>query len=140
MSAHIRRARIEERDRLREIRAAVRENRLGDPSRITDDDYAWFTEQPGIWVWEEDGAILGFSAGDTRDGTVWALFVAPGHERRGIGRALFAAACEALRLAGHRTALLTTEPGTRAEYFYRKAGWEVVGDSPRGELIFRSAL
>jgi GNAT superfamily N-acetyltransferase len=140
MSAHIRRARLEERERLKEIRSAVHENKLGDPSRVTDEDYAWFTDHPGIWVWEEDGRILGFSAGDTRDGTVFALFVDPAHERRGIGRALFEAACETLRRAGHRTAMLTTEPGTRAERFYRSAGWEVVGDSPHGELIFRSIL
>ena len=58
----------EERERLKEIRSAVHENKLGDPSRVTDEDYAWFTDHPGIWVWEEDSRILGFSAGDTRDG------------------------------------------------------------------------
>src|SRR5215813_7752095 len=124
MAVPIRRARIEERERLKEIRSAVRENRLGDPSRVTDQDYAWFIEHPGIWVWDEDGRILGLAAGDTRDGTIWALFVDPAHERRGIGRALFAAACETLRCHGHRTAMLTTEPGTRAERFYRSSGWE----------------
>ena len=76
---------------------------------MTDADYAWFEEHPGIWVWEESGHILGFSASDTRDGTIWALFVDPACERRGIGRALLAAACETLRCAGHRTAMLTTD-------------------------------
>jgi GNAT superfamily N-acetyltransferase len=140
MSGNVRRARFEERDRISEIRFAVQENKLGDPAAVTDAHYAWFTEHPGVWVWEEDGRILGFSAGDTRDGTIWALFVDPAHHRRGIGRALFEAACDTLRKAGHRTALLTTEPGTRAERFYRAAGWRVVGTSPKGELIFRSTL
>jgi GNAT superfamily N-acetyltransferase len=140
MSGHIRRARLGERDRITEIRFAVRENRLGDPSRVTAEDYAWFTENPGIWVWDEDGQILGFSAGDPRDGTIWALFVDPAHERRGIGRALLEAACDALRQGGHRSAMLTTDPGTRADRFYRAAGWIVVGDSERGELVFRSIL
>jgi len=142
MSGHIRRARFEERDRINEIRFAVHENKLGDPTAVTEAHYAWFTEHPGIWVWEEeeDGRILGFSAGDTRDGTIWALFVDPAHERRGIGRALLEAACESLRCAGHRTAMLTTEPGTRAEGFYRAAGWSAIGTSPKGELIFRSIL
>jgi GNAT superfamily N-acetyltransferase len=140
MSGHIRRARHDERSRIAEIRFAVRENQLGDPTLVTADDYAWFTKHPGIWVWEEDGQILGFSAGDPRDGTIWALFVDPSHERRGIGRALFEAACDTLRRAGHRTAMLTTDPGTRAERFYRAAGWKVVGNNTKGELIFRAVL
>jgi GNAT superfamily N-acetyltransferase len=140
MSGNIRRARHDERGRISEIRFAVQENRLGDPTLVTAEDYAWFTEHPGIWVWEEGGQILGVSAGDPRDGTIWALFVDPGCERRGVGRALFEAACDTLRRAGHRTAMLTTDSGTRAERFYRAAGWKVVGTSHRGELIFRSVL
>ena len=140
MSGHIRRARPDERGRITEIRFAVQENRLGDPTRVTDADYAWFEEHPGIWVWEEGGRILGFSAADTRDGTIWALFVDPACERRGVGRALFATACNTLGRAGHRTALLTTDAGTRAERFYRAAGWKVIGTSTRGELIFHTVL
>jgi len=68
MDRHIRPARFEERDCLSEIRFAVQENKLGDPGAVTDAHYAWFTAHPGIWVWEEDSRILGFSAGDTRDG------------------------------------------------------------------------
>ena len=100
MTGSIRRARLEERPRITEIRFAVRENQLSDPSRVTDADYHWFSENPGIWVWEEDGRILGFSAADTRDGTIWALFIDPGHEGHGIGRALLAKACDVLRQAG----------------------------------------
>jgi GNAT superfamily N-acetyltransferase len=140
MSGHIRRARLDERSRISEIRFAVSENRLSDPSRVTDADYQWFSENPGIWVWEENGEILGFSAADTRDGTIWALFVDPRHEGRGIGRGLLAAACDVLRRAGHRTGLLTTDPGTRAERFYRAAGWTALGSTVGGELIFRSTL
>jgi GNAT superfamily N-acetyltransferase len=66
--------------------------------------------------------------------------VAPGHERRGIGRALFEKALEVLRQDGHRTAWLTTEPGSRAEGFYRAAGWKVIGTNPKGELIFHSSI
>ncbi|MPZ36113.1 MAG: GNAT family N-acetyltransferase [Rhodospirillales bacterium] len=140
MSGHIRRARLDERPRVSEIRFAVRENRLSDPSRVTDADYRWFSENPGIWAWEEDGRILGFSAADTRDGTIWALFVDPGHEGRGIGRALLANACAVLRDAGHRAVTLTTDPGTRADRFYREAGWTALGIDECGEQIFRSTL
>ena len=140
MSGHIRRARPEERPRISEIRLAVRENQLSDPSRVTDADYHWFSEHPGIWVWEEDGRILGFSAADTRDGTIWALFIDPDHEGRGIGRALLARACDVLRAAGHRTATLGTEPRSRADRFYREAGWIALEIDARGEQIFRLAL
>ena len=140
MSGHIRRARLDERPRITEIRLAVRENRLTDPSRVTDADYLWFSENPGIWVWEEDGDILGFSAADTRDGSVWALFIDPGHEGRGIGRALLAKACDVLRDAGHRIATLGTQPGSRADTFYRQAGWTALHIDQRGEQILRLTL
>ena len=140
MSGHIRRARLEERPRISEIRFAVRENQLLDPSRVTDADYHWFSENPGIWVWEEKGRILGFSSADTRDGTIWALFIDPDHEGRGIGRALLARACDVLREAGHRAATLGTEPGSRADRFYREAGWTALHIDERGEQVFRLAL
>jgi len=55
---------------------------------------------------------------DPRDGSIFALFVHPNYERRGIGRALWPLACEILRASGHAAAMLTTEPSTRAERFY----------------------
>ena len=98
MSHVIRRARDADHGRITEIRNAVTENVLGEASRAAvDGDYPWFRDHPGVWLWEEDGVILGFSAADTRNGSIWALFVAPGHERRGIGRVLFEKACDVLR-------------------------------------------
>ena len=96
--------------------------------------------QPGIWLWEEDGKVLGFSAADTRDGTIFALFVDPAHEGRGIGRALFARALDSLREAGHTTGSLTTQPGSRADRFYQRWGWKVLGTSASGERIFEGIL
>jgi GNAT superfamily N-acetyltransferase len=136
----IRRARQGDHPRVTEIRLAVKENILRDPGRVTIEDYVWFRDNPGVWVWEEGGEILGFSAADTRDGSIWALFVDPGHERRGIGRPLFEKALDVLRQDGHRTAWLTTQPGSRAEGFYLAAGWKVIGTSPRGETILHGVL
>ena len=137
----IRPARRSDLPRIFEIRNSVRENRLTDPSRVTEADAVWFIDNAALWVWEEaDGSVTGFSGSDPRDGSIWALFVAPGHEGRGIGRALLDRSCDALREAGHQTAVLSTEPGTRAERHYRAAGWTVTGGSPRGELIFQKAL
>ena len=137
-NACIRRAEHADIPRIQEIRLAVHENRLSDPTSVTFEDCVWFVENPGMWVWEEGGRIKGFSAADTRDGSVWALFVDPNYERRGIGRALFEAALATLRAAGYRGATLTTDPGTRAEQFYRAAGWTVVGRTPKGSLMLQS--
>jgi GNAT superfamily N-acetyltransferase len=136
----IRRARPEDHARVTEIRNNVKENVLRDPSRVTIEMYKWFEQNPGVWVWEENGHILGFSAADTRDGTIWALFIDPAHEGRGIGRALFTKACGVLREARHKTGSLTTQPGSRADRFYQKAGWKVIGTSERGERIFEGVL
>lgn len=136
----IRRARPQDHARVTEIRSSVTENILRDPSRVTVEMYKWFEQHPGVWVWEEDGRILGFSAADTRDGTIWALFIDPEQEGRGIGRALFAKACDVLRKAGHKTGSLTTQPGSRADRFYQRAGWKAVGTSERGERIFHGVL
>src|SRR5690349_5858228 len=106
--------------RIFEIRDSVRENRLSDPNAVTEAGASWFIDNGALWVWQgADGSFTGFSAGDVRDGSIWALFVAPGHEGKGIGRALLKVACDALRAAGHRAATLSTDPGTRAERHYR---------------------
>jgi GNAT superfamily N-acetyltransferase len=136
----VRRARQGDHPRITEIRMGVTENILSDPSRVTIEDYIWFRDNSGVWVWEENGDILGFSAADTRDGSIWALFVDPQHERRGIGRLLFEKALDVLRQDGHRVGWLTTDPGSRAEGFYRAAGWKVIGTSPRGEAILIGIL
>ena len=113
--------------RLVAIRGAVRENQLRDPSRVTIEDYRWFIANHGIFVWEQGGRIVGFSAADPRDGSVWALFMDRAHEGRGFARALFERACAVLRAAGCKRMRLTTSPGTRAEKFYLKAGWKIAG-------------
>lgn len=118
------------------IRAAVRENILSDPSKVTIEDYRWFIKHAPLWLWEDNGIIKGFSAGDPRDSTIWAQFVDPSYERRGIGRALLAHTCEAMRAAGHGRLALSTEAGTRAEGFYRTAGWRKTGISADGEILF----
>ena len=135
----IRTATRADRPRISEIRFAVRENRASNLALVeslTD----WLFDNSTFWVWEEDGAIQGFSAADPRDGSICALFVRPFYERRGIGRALLALACDVLKESGHATAVLTTEAGTRAERFYRTDGWTEVGRKEDGQIIFQKSL
>ena len=123
--------------RIFEIRSNAGENKLDDPARVTVEDVRSFIADTGMFVCEDGEKIVGFSAADTRDGSIWALFVDPAYEGRGIGRALFEQACAVLRQAGFEQLWLTTDRGTRAERFYRAAGWQVT--SIRGnELVFET--
>ncbi|MDC9835141.1 GNAT family N-acetyltransferase [Rhizobium binxianense] len=124
---------------LKAVRSSVVENMLSDPTKVTDDDYDWYVANPGVAVWEENGDVVGFSAADPRNGNIWALFVAPGFERNGIGSILLAEARACLKAAGIGRAWLTTDPNTRAEKFYRAAGWEHVGEKDN-ELLFERSL
>jgi GNAT superfamily N-acetyltransferase len=126
--------------RLMEIRGSVRENRLSEPSAATHTDYSWFIDHAAIHMWQKDEYIQGFSAGDPRDGSVWALFVHPAFEGRGVGQTLIQAACRSLLDAGHKNATLSTEPGSRAQYFYERNGWIATGYTSTGEMKFKKAL
>jgi GNAT superfamily N-acetyltransferase len=123
--------------RLIEIRHALRENRLSDPRSVTAADCTASIDRAASWLWINDGGIQGFAAGDPRNRLIWALFVDPAYEGRGIGRALLALACGTSREAGFETAVLNTELGTRAERFYRTNGWIETGQSAKGEIVFQ---
>jgi GNAT superfamily N-acetyltransferase len=139
LTAMIRKATRADRERISEIRFSVRENRPSKPA-VIEQLVDWIFENSAFWVWEEDGAVQGFSAADPRDGSICALFVDPSYERRGIGRALLPLACDALRESGHGTAWLSTEAGTRAESFYRADGWGEIGRQEDGQIIFQKNL
>jgi ribosomal protein S18 acetylase RimI-like enzyme len=119
------------------LRLAVRENRLSDPSRVTQADYERRLAKPGAsWVAELNGSIAGFAIADFPSRSVWALFVNPGFEGRGIGRSLLQQITQSLEAAGPGTIHLSTEGGTRAERLYAAAGWTRLGQLPNGELHF----
>lgn len=118
------------------VRVAVRENRLGDPGMVTPEDYRRLIGPDGRgWVAEADGRVAGFAVGDRTRDKVWALFVDPACEGRGIGRRLHDAMMDWFFASGAETVWLSTDPGTRAEAFYRAAGWEAAGEH-RGEARY----
>lgn len=119
------------------IRLRVRENKLSDPSVVREQDYRDFmARDTRSWVCEVDGAIAGFVMVDVEKRNLWALFVAPEHEFKGVGRALHAAMLG--WYSGRADALrLSTDPSTRAAAFYRKAGYADKGPTSDGrETIF----
>jgi GNAT superfamily N-acetyltransferase len=113
---------------------SVRENRLVHTT-VTEGDYIPALESWGRgWVIEAEGEIVAFAVGDTRDGSIWALFVEPSHEGRGFGRRLHDEMVNWLWQEGHDQLWLTTDPGTRAQHFYESAGWKTVGAGAHGEV------
>ena len=131
----VREARIADIPAMHAIRLRVRENRLSDPSVVTEQDYHDFmARDTQSWVHEIDGTITGFAMVDVEKRNLWALFVAPEHEFKGIGRAL-----HEVMLAWYFTRAdelrLSTARYTRAETFYLNAGYSPEGLSPSGEAI-----
>ena len=106
------------------IRLAVTENALRDPTRITVAMYEDYLERSGRgWVAEADGVIVGFCYADNVNASIWALFIQPGQEGRGLGKALLERAANWLFAQGHAQIRLTTGAGTRADRFYAAQGW-----------------
>ena len=127
-------------DALHRIRLSVCENVLRDQRSVREEDYRAMLEERGRgWVYEVDGRIVGFAIADHTRRNIWALFVAPAFERRGIGRALHEAMVGWLFEQGGEPLWLTTEANTRAERFYAAAGWRRVGVQANGEIRFELA-
>lgn len=134
---HTRQATLKDISQLQEIRNAVTENVLSDPGLISTADYAFFLTRKGSgWVYENEGAILGFGIVDLQDNNVWALFVRPGFENKGIGRELHQKMMNWYFSNTQQMVWLSTAPGTRAASFYMAAGWQQNGIYGKGELRF----
>jgi catechol 2,3-dioxygenase-like lactoylglutathione lyase family enzyme/GNAT superfamily N-acetyltransferase len=123
------------------IRLAVKENVLSDPSRVTMQMYRDYLELMGRgWVVEIDGEVVGFCYADKNDASIWALFVSPPYEGRGIAKRLLRAAVEWLFSLGHASVHLSTSKDTRADKFYTGQGWtrSVLNDRDAGFSLTRT--
>ena len=119
------------------VRHSVKENVLSDPALVTDKDCEEFlmVRSKG-WVCEVDGKIVGFSVADLKENNIWALFVHPGYEAKGIGKKLHNEMLNWYFDQTQEKVWLGTSPNTRAENFYRKNGWKEVGVHGKGEIKF----
>lgn len=112
-------------DAMSAIRLAVTENVLRDPSRVTHQMYVDYLELLGRgWICRIDGVAAGFSYAASADHSIWALFVQPGMEGRGIGSELLRLAVDWLFAGGADMVKLGTGAGTRADRFYAAQGWQ----------------
>jgi len=119
------------------VRNSVKENTLSDPALVSDKDCENYLFHRGKgWVCEIDSKIVGFAIADLAGHNVWALFVQPGFDKNGIGRKLHDDMLDWYFSHTDSTIWLSTAPGTRAEKFYRKAGWKEVGVHGKGEIKF----
>jgi len=117
------------------IRNSATENVL--TSIITEEMIIDVMEKYGrIWIYDLEGQAVGFSAADKRTSNIWALFVLPAWEKRGVGKRLLHEAVQWLWFEGARIIWLTTDPYTRAEEFYQRQGWTQCGIEPDGEIRY----
>jgi GNAT superfamily N-acetyltransferase len=123
------------------VRTSVVENALSaaqlEERGITNASVAasFLTDSKG-WVALRGEEIVAFSIADRATQSIFALFVLPGHEGRGIGSVLLDLALRWLWDNGAERVWLTTGPGTKAVRFYEKRGWKHTGQGPRGDLRY----
>ncbi len=133
----LREAEVHDIPELHRIRLSVRENALSNPGLITPADYEEFLMKKGKgWLAEEEGTVQGFAIVDLEGNNIWALFVHPQSEGKGMGRRLHDTMMDWYFAQTENPVWLSTAPNSRAARFYRKAGWIENGTYGKGELRF----
>ena len=120
---------------LERVRALVRENKLS--GTIPRERIVEGLETRGKgWVAVAEERVVGFCMADRNEEMIWALFLLPEWEGRGLGRALLERAVAWLWDQGCTAIWLSTEAGSRAEGFYERLGWTRIGVTDMGEVRF----
>ncbi len=133
----IREATIQDISQIQIVRNAVKENTLSNPNLVTDDDCREFITVRGKgWVSIVDDKLVGFAIVDMQDNNIWALFLLPEYEKKGIGLKLHNTMLDWYFIQTQKNVWLGTSPNTRAEKFYRRAGWKEIGTHGKGEIKF----
>ncbi|SNC67632.1 Acetyltransferase (GNAT) family protein [Hymenobacter gelipurpurascens] len=123
------------------VRLSVQENRLSNPALVTARDYTDYLTQRGKgWLCEAEGTIVGFGIADLLGHSIWALFVLPEFAGQGIGKRLHELMLNWYFAQASETVWLSTAPGTRAEAFYRRQGWQETGRTKSGEVRFEMTI
>jgi GNAT superfamily N-acetyltransferase len=133
----IRQALVTDIPQIQRVRNAVKENTLSDPALVPDADVAdYITRRGRGWVTQSGDTITGFAIVSITDLNVWALFIEPGYDQQGRGRQLHDIMLDWYFEQTSEPVWLSTTPGTRADGFYRKAGWTEDGIYGKGETKF----
>jgi GNAT superfamily N-acetyltransferase len=132
-----REAKVDDIKQIQVVRNSVKENTLSDPNLVTDKDCEEFITTRGKgWVCEIENKIVGFAVVDLKENNIWALFIDPEFEKKGIGQKLHKIMLDWYFSQTKETVWLGTDINTRAEKFYRKAGWTEVGLNGSNEIKF----
>jgi GNAT superfamily N-acetyltransferase len=91
-------------------------------------------------VAEHDRKIVAFAIADRVSRSIFALFVLPGWENRGLGSRLLDTALRWLHENGATVVWLTTGPRTKAAGFYERRGWVAKGREARGDTRYELDL
>ena len=122
------------------VRNSVKENILSNPELVSDADCEEFMFARGKgWVCEIEHTIVGFSIANLKENNIWALFLHPDFEQRGIGRKLHNLMLDWYFSQTNKKVWLGTSPNTRAEEFYSKSGWTrngMHGNEVKFEMTF----
>lgn len=137
----IREATLDDIKQIQVVRNSVTENILSNPHLVTDKDcLEYITARGKGWVCEVNKQIIGFSIADLQDNNIWALFIKPAFEKQGIGRQLHDIMIDWYFTQTHMKVWLGTSPNTRAEMFYKKAGWTEIGMHGKNEIKFELTI
>ena len=122
------------------IRTSVRENHLSleqlEHMGITAESIgSIINEDECAWIAEAEGAPVGFAMADAEDGSVFALFVRPEWENKGVGKLLLER-LEAFLFSRHEMLWLETDGCSRAAGFYARQGWTRAAELENGDARF----
>jgi len=129
--------RMEDYDRVHRLWTATVEKGMRPLDDSREGVEAYLRRNPNTsFVAEESGGIVGavLCGHDGRRGYLYHMAVAPQLQRKGIGKALTAAALEALRGEGIRKAAVVVFSANDTGNVF----WESAGFSPRDDLVYRN--
>lgn len=121
-----------------DVRTSVKENHLSreemERMGITESVVTNMIEKRRCaWVAEEDAKVTGFSMILPEEACLFAAFVLPKYEGRGLGRILVGLAEQEI-FKHHEVAWLETDKNSRAAGFYRRLGWIEKGNVSESDI------
>jgi GNAT superfamily N-acetyltransferase len=88
------------------------------------------------WVALSGDEVVAFCIADRVSRSIFALFVLPPFEGRGLGSRLLDLAVDWVWASGADLVWLTTGPTTRAARFYERRGWVATGPTKTGDVRY----